>query len=459
MGHPLNIVIIGAGPAGVRAAERLVEAGYTPVVVDEGRKSGGQIYRQQGDQFTRSYEQLYGTEAAKAKDLHATFERLRNKIDYRAETLAWNIYDQHVHLLHNGVASKIPYDALLLCTGATDRLMPVKGWDMAGTYSLGGAQVALKAHACSIGKQVVFMGTGPLLYLVAYQYLKAGANVLAVLDTSPRTFRYRVLKALSARPMFMWYGFKMTLALKQAGVKLLHGITPKEILGDPHKGVSGLRFADNSGTEHHIPCDAIGMGYHLRPETQLADLVKCEFAFEPGTRQWLPVVDQDGRSTVKGVYLAGDGKYIAGADAAEVSGQLAAYAMIKDQRQPVDSAHLQQLYSQRATLDAFKNGLVETFPWPAHFAADLPDDTVVCRCECITAGELRRVVKDMWAKEANRAKAFSRVGMGRCQGRFCANAGAEIMAAAANVPVEQIGRLRGQSPVKPLPLAIIQEQL
>ena len=90
-----------------------------------------------------------------------------------------------MHLVSDGVASAVPYDALIIAAGATDRLMPVKGWDYAGTYSLGAAQIALKSQAASIGRRVVFMGTGPLLQLVASQYVKAGAEVVALLDTTP----------------------------------------------------------------------------------------------------------------------------------------------------------------------------------------------------------------------------------------------------------------------------------
>lgn len=457
MGTPLKVVVVGAGPAGVRAAEILLAAGIKPTVIDEGMRAGGQIYRQQGTQFTRSYTQLYGTEAAKAQDLHQSFMRLLPQIDYRPNTLAWNIYDGQLYVQTEGRSSVISYDALLLCTGATDRLMPVPGWDLAGTYSLGGAQVALKSQACAIGHEVVFMGTGPLLYLVAYQYVKAGAKVAAVLDTSPSTFRYQVLRRLAVRPRFAWNGLRMIAALKRAGVRLFNGITPQQIQGDSQEGVTGVSFLDRAGKPHKIECDAVGMGYHLRPETQLADLAKCRFQFDQATRQWLPEVDADGRSSVADVYLAGDGKAIAGADAAEVSGQLAAYALLQDRDYPVDLEHQQRLYKQRDRLEAFKQGLLEAFPWPARFAAQLPDETVVCRCECITAGELRRVCHEMGAQEANRAKAFSRVGMGRCQGRFCANAGAEVIAAAANIPVEQVGRLRGQAPVKPLAIAVWEE--
>ena len=98
----------------------------------------------------------------------------------------------------------------------------------------------------------------------------------------------------------------------------------------------------------------------------------------------------------------------------------------------------------------FAEGLAAAFPWPAQQASALPNDAVVCRCEAVTAGELRRVVAEAGAREANRAKAFSRVGMGRCQGRYCGEAGAEIIAAAARIPMRSVGRLRGQAPVKPL---------
>jgi hypothetical protein len=160
---------------------------------------------------------------------------------------------------------------------------------------------------------------------------------------------------------------------------------------------------------------------------------------------------------VAGVYLAGDGMRVLGADAAEIGGKLAAMAVLNDFRLAVPDDALRQLRAEQARMERFREGLAQAFPWPAEQAAQLPDDAIVCRCEAITAGELRRVVCEMGAREANRAKAFSRVGMGRCQGRYCGHAGAEVIAAAAGVPVEEVGRLRGQAPVKPLPIGIQKE--
>lgn len=453
-----RVIIVGAGPAGVRCAQTLVAAGLRPTVVDENRRDGGQIYRRQPDNFSRPYAKLYGTEAESAQALHGSFDAIKDKLDYRPNTLAWNIADQHLHVVSGERASALPFDALVICAGATDRLMPVKGWQYAGTYSLGAAQIALKAQACSIGHKVVFMGTGPLLYLVASQYIKAGAKVAAVLDTSPLSARIAALPKLLARPAVLFKGLALVAAIKRAGVPVLTGVSPREITGDPEFGVQGVTVSDARGHNHTFTCDAVAMGYHLRPETQLADLARCAFHFDAQLGQWVPQVGEDGRTSVPGVYLAGDGMRVLGADAAEIAGRLAAMAVLKDSGLPVSSEQVSQMRAQQAKMERFRQGLAQAFPWPAKQAAQLPDDSIVCRCESITAGELRRVVCEMGAQEANRAKAFSRVGMGRCQGRYCGHAGAEVIACAAGVPVEQVGRLRGQAPVKPLPIAVREEK-
>ncbi len=242
-----RVIIVGAGPAGVRAAETLVEAGVRPIVIDESARDGGQIYRRQPEGFTRPPSKLYGSEAARAEALHSTFDRLKGRIDYRPRHLAWNIADGHVHVVSEGRASALPYDALIIASGATDRLMPVKGWDYAGTYSLGAAQIALKAQAASIGRRVVFMGTGPLLQLVASQYALAGAEVVALLDTTPFLTQVKALPRLMARPDVLLKGMKLVAQLKFSGIAIHRGVTPLEIHGEAETGVSGVSVRLGSG--------------------------------------------------------------------------------------------------------------------------------------------------------------------------------------------------------------------
>lgn len=451
-----RVIIVGAGPAGIRAAEALVAAGLRPIVIDESPLSGGQIYRRQPMNFTRRYEALYGADAGKARALHDTFDALRDRIHYRPETLAWTVSEDRLHTVSNGITRGMRFDALILATGATDRVAPIAGWTMPGCYSLGAAQVALKAQACSIGVRPAFLGTGPLLYLVACQYLKAGVVPAAVLDTSPFAAQLKALPDLALRPGLLARGLMFRMRLRAAGVQIENGVVPIAI--DGAREVQGVRYRVADGTEQRVACDAVGMGFHLRSETQLADLAGCTFVFDAATGQWRPEADSDGRSSRAGVYVAGDGARVLGADAAEVAGKLAALAALADVGRRVDMSEVARLRKRMRRLDRFRRGLATAFPWPARLAAAAANELIVCRCEAITAGDIREAAIAGDAPELNRAKALSRIGMGRCQGRFCGSAAAEILAEARGVPLAAVGRLRGQPPVKPLSMATLGEQ-
>lgn len=217
--EPLQPVIVGAGPAGIRAAERLVRAGLRPIVLDEGLRAGGQIYRRPLIDDGRSYRSRYGSEAGKARRLHEAFEALLPAIDYRPETLVWNVSaaerGNQLDVLLAGVHRQIGFSQLILCTGATDRVLPFPGWTTPGVYTLGASQVALKAQGCTIGDRIVFMGSGPLLYLVAWQYMKAGACVEAVLDTAPITSKRHLLSLAIHAPRIVGLGVFYGLQLQR----------------------------------------------------------------------------------------------------------------------------------------------------------------------------------------------------------------------------------------------------
>ena len=447
-----RVIVVGAGPAGVRAAEALVRAGLRPIVIDEAARAGGQIYRRPPEGFQRTHEALYGSEAPRARAIHEGFEALLPHIDHRPETLVWNVAEGHVWTAREGETEALPYDALIVCSGASDRVAPIKGWQAAGCYSLGGAQIALKAQGCAIGRRVIFLGSGPLLYLAAAQYAKAGAGVAAVLDTSPFWLRVKAAPKLAALPDLLWQGVALLADLKRRGIPVLTGVEPTEIEGDPQTGVSGVSFV-HKGAPRHIAGDAVAMGWHVKPEAQIADLARVRFGFDAATRQWLPETDAEGRAA-PGLYLAGDGAKVAGARSAEVTGELAALAALADLGLPTDASRRAALLADKSRYARFAQGLAEAFPWPHELVAAVPDTAIVCRCEAVTAGTLRASVATAHAQEANRAKAFSRVGMGRCQGRYCGHASVEIIAAARGVPIDQTGRLRGQAPVKPIPLSL-----
>lgn len=445
-----QVVVVGAGPAGIRAAEALAARGLTPIVIDEGERAGGQIYRRPPQGFTRPAEALYGSEAAKAVALHETFDVMAaaGRLVHHPRSSVIAIADGRLQVLDGAGSRWISYDRLILATGAMDRVMPVPGWENAGVYGLGAMQIALKAQGAALGRCIVLAGSGPLLTLLAVQLLKAGGQVAAVLDTAAMRQQLRGFSGLSARPLLALRGLMMRRRLG----RLYHAGVQLDRIEADERGPVAVLWRDEAGRSRRTVCDAVGLGWHLRAETRLADLAGCDFAYDETWRQWLPQADAMGRAG-RGVYLAGDGLRILGADGAEIAGRLAAAACLQDLGlpAPVIASERRRL----ARFGRFACGVAAAFPWPAETAAALPDGTVVCRCEGVTAGELRRTV-DFGGGEVNRVKSLGRAGMGRCQGRYCELAAAEIVAGSAgHACAAAAGRLRGQAPVRPAPIAAL----
>ncbi len=456
--HPARILIVGAGPAGLRAAELLVSAGCAPILVDEAPRIGGQIYRQPPriPGFSRSAKELYGASAERAKDLFVAFDRIRHRIDYRPLSLVYDLIDNRAVIASGGKSSEIAFDALILATGAMDRIVPAPGWTLPGVYSLGGAQIALKHQGCTIGAKVAFVGIGPLLLLTAYQYARAGVTPVAIVLPSRRASLMAASLSLLANPAAAARGLRWLFGLRRRGVPILFDHRLERVLGPDQ--VTGIAVS-HGGKTREIPCDAVALGYGLQSETQLADLAGVKFGFDAAQRQWLPMTDASGRGAGrKDVYLAGDGNGILGADAAEARGRLAAFAVLSDRK--IDTGFYNPARDLAATLrwSRLQATLRRAFALPADLYDKIADQTLLCRCEGVRAGDYRGIAGVMGARELNRAKAYSRVGMGRCQGRLCGHAAAEILAATLGVSLDSVGRLRSQPPVKPVTVAAIAER-
>jgi NADPH-dependent 2,4-dienoyl-CoA reductase/sulfur reductase-like enzyme len=448
-------VIIGAGPAGMRAAATLVEAGIRPVVIDEQPRSGGQIFRRPPPAFARTAVKLYGDDADRAVRLHAGFDGLGDSIDWRPETIVWDATDEKLHLNSNGVASELNWEQVILCTGAMDRVIPLPGWTLPGVYSLGGAQVALKAQGCTVGSRVVLAGSGPLLYLVACQYADAGAEVAAVLETASFRDQAAAVSDLLAGGNIFLRGLRYLAKLALKGIPVYREVRDIRVIGE--EAVEGISWFSD-GSVHEESCDAVAMGFGLKSETQLADLLGVGFDYRPGEAQFVPISDDGGRSDRPGVYLAGDGAGIGGSWVAEIMGEIAAWSLVADRGGEVPHDRIAGLKRSRSRLMRFRRGLERAFPFPSHLEKSMADNVMVCRCEGVSAGEIRSACDGLGAREVNRAKAFSRAGMGRCQGRLCGLASAHVIAEACGSDIATVGRLRGQAPVKPLPVALRTEE-
>ena len=447
-----QIVIVGAGPAGIAAAAALAPSDAAITVIDEAPRAGGQIHRTPAPGLALDMRRVLADGHSSYQQFHATVVSLRDRVQFRPDTLAWNVHGGELQLATSTQLDAIRYDALILATGATDRIMPVAGWTLPGVFTLGAAQVLLKSQGCLLGDNVVFCGSSPLLYLAALQYLRVGGRVAAVIDSTSFANKLRATPGMCTVPRLLLKGLGYIARLRQHGVRMLHGAHVDKIEGQQRVETVTCRTAD--GTQHRIACDAVAYGHGLRAETQLAELAGCELRYDGVHRQYLPAIDSDGRAG-QAIYLAGDGCKIGGADAASVSGTLSGHAVAADLSLHIPSVNLAAQRHRLQRLYRFQNAMAGAFAWPYHNVTSLADNVIVCRCENVSADAIRRSLRlPLGVAEVNRVKAATRCGMGRCQGRVCGAAAAEMTAALLGRAHLPLDRLRAQPPVKPLPVAV-----
>jgi thioredoxin reductase len=284
-----QVVIVGAGPAGIAAAAALAPSTVEITLIDEASRPGGQIHRAPAPGLALDMRRLLAGGHPAYERFHATAASLRDRVQFQHETLAWNIHGGEIHLANETSLNSARYDAVILATGATDRIMPVPGWTLPGVFTLGAAQVLLKSQGCLLGDNVVFCGSSPLLYLAALQYLRIGGRVAAVIDSTRFAAKLRAVPGLSAVPGLLAKGISYIAHLRRTSIPIIHSAHVDTINGQNRVETLTYRTAD--GVRHRIVCDAVAYGHGLRSETQLAELAGCALRYDPVHRQYVPDID------------------------------------------------------------------------------------------------------------------------------------------------------------------------
>lgn len=446
-----DIAVIGAGPAGMAAATVATEHGASVLLLDEQPAAGGQIYRSVGRQ-TLSDRNILGPDYYRGEELLSAL--LASGAEHMTGTTVWQVSpDREIGISHDGMARLLSADQVILATGAQERPFPVPGWTLPGVMTAGGAQVLLKSAGLA-EPDAVFAGTGPLLYLVAYQYLKAGIPIRAILDTTPRANTLRALRylpsALMELPALM-KGQGWISELHGAGILFVKGVEDLRLLGEDV--LSGVEYRHR---DRWIPMDASRVFLHqgIVPNVNLAMAAGCGHRWSDSQLCWQAVTDTWGESDVPGIAIAGDGAAIHGARGAECLGRIAGYGALHrlgpmDERERnFQAAPHRQVLARESRIRPFLDAM---FRPPEQFRIPADDDTIVCRCEEVTAARVRESV-DLGCLGPNQLKGFTRCGMGPCQGRFCGLTIGELIAQRRGVSVAEVGALRLRPPVKPLML-------
>lgn len=448
-----DLVVIGAGPAGLAAAIQAAELGLEVALVDEQARPGGQVYRA-GAALGARTASILGPDYGRGEALAAAFRASGARYWPDTSVIAATP-ERELLVFRAGRVERIKAHRLVLATGAIERPWPIPGWTLPGVMAAGAAQIALKTSGLVPEGPVVLAGSGPLLYLVALQLRRAGCLVRAVLDTTPYKNRFAVLGLLPlavAEGRHLWRGLKWVAALQALGVPVKYGVSRVVAEGaDKLFAVSWRRH----GMTRRVKATHLLLHQGVIPNTQLARALGLVHDYDAIQAAWAPRVDPLGASSDPWVAVAGDGAGIRGAVDAESTGRLAALdaafrlgridAVARDARAAADRAALRRRAGARAFLDRLFR--------PASTVLVPPqDDVVVCRCEEVTAGELRAAVA-AGALGLNQLKAYTRCGMGPCQGRVCGPVAAAVVAAARGVGASYVEQARVRWPLKPVPLA------
>jgi NADPH-dependent 2,4-dienoyl-CoA reductase/sulfur reductase-like enzyme len=454
-----DVLVVGAGPAGLAAATEAARLGLATLLVDEQPAPGGQIYRAITTTPLRD-RRILGDDYWHGAGLIEPFTQ--SGAAYEPGATVWAVSRQTAPAGVDGfeVAYSVAGEArlvharhILLATGAQERPFPIPGWTLPGVVTAGAAQILLKQAGMAPDSRAVLAGSGPLLYLIAWQYLNAGVKLQALLDTTPPGRSAAALPHVVdfLRSPYFMKGLKLLRAVK-AGIPVVRHVGALEALGENGR-LSAVRYQAGSAPVQTMAADHLLLHQGVVPNINLSNAVGVAHRWNEALACWEPAVDGWGVTDVPGIGIAGDGAGIAGARAAEQRGRLAALQAAvalgridiaqRDRAAREPRAALSRATRGRAFFDALYR--------PADVFRRPTGDTIVCRCEEVTAAQVRDTVK-LGVQGPNQMKSFLRCGMGPCQGRFCGLTVTEVLAHERGVGPAEIGYYRLRFPTKPLTL-------
>jgi NADPH-dependent 2,4-dienoyl-CoA reductase/sulfur reductase-like enzyme len=448
---PVDLLIIGTGPAGMAAAIVARRHGLCVTIVDDQPVPGGQIWR--SVEATRRSDEVLGTAYVEGRAVSEKFRACG--ATYLPGCHVWQVEPGfRTFLTSEGKAQCIESEALILATGAQERPVPFPGWTLPGVMTVGAAQILLKS-AGQIPKGPVWIaGSGPLPLLYAIQLLRAGGHLGGFLDTTPagqwRAALPHLPRALRASGDLI-KGLRWTHALHRSGMPFIRNVREVEAVG---KGrIEGVSYRDRTGASATIPVEMLLVHEGVVPNIHMPLSMDCDMAWHDSQECFSPIVDSWGESSRPGLFIAGDGAGIAGAAAASLRGELAGLRVASRMGRIGEDSAAKAGRSLRRQLDralAVRPFLDAMFRPRCDISAP-PDRTIVCRCEEVTAGDIRAVA-GVGRPGPNQIKTATRAGMGPCQGRQCGYTLTGILSDLQERAPADVGYLHIRPPLRPVTL-------
>lgn len=446
-----DLTIIGTGPAGMSAAIIASRLGASVLVLDEKAQAGGQIYRNVQNSPLENSAAL-GKDYTAGKTLVDQFTACSAEKQWSANV--WHVGDNGEILFSQQQQTyRVTSREILVSCGAMERPFPISGWHLKGVMTAGSAQVMLKSNAL-VYDDAIFVGTGPLLYLIVAQYLRLGVRVKALVDTTPKSNYFQALSHLPKalyQPNMLIKGLGLLNEIRQAGIPVYRFAADLTIHGDEH--VQSLSF-QTGNKKHELATSHVFLHQGVIPNLNMTRSIGLEHEWNQQQLCWQPTLNQWGQSSVTNMSVAGDSSGIVGAEGAALMGEVAALNQCyqlnliskseRDQQAKPKQKKLSQLNNFRTFIDRLYQ------PQVAHRIPQNPD-TIVCRCEEQSMAQLKQGF-EQGAHDPNALKGQTRCGMGPCQGRQCGYTISELLAQWQHKPVKEIGYYRMRSPMRLLSL-------
>jgi len=450
-----EIVIVGAGPAGLAAALEARALGAQVLVIDEYGAAGGQYYRQPAFPAGATARSPQAREGWRL-----TEEAQRAGVEFWPDALVWGAFPtRELCVDRDGRSETVRAARIIVATGAHDRALPFPGWTLPGVLTPGAAQTMLKAHGVLPGGRIVVAGSGPFLLVVAGELAKAGAHVELIEATHPRLAAFFGLLRFPER----WGEFTRHLAtLCRHGVRL----QPGRVVVRAEAGADGqlarvftqriTRLGTlKTGTEREHRADTLALAYGFRAQAELGRLLGAQHEYDESRGGACLRIDRDtGETSAEGVYAAGESTGVAGSQVARNAGRIAGLCAARSlgRWSAAADARLAGAQRDRRRDQAFADLVARTFAVPAALTGLATSTTVVCRCEGVERAAIDAAI-DAGARSTSAVKRWTRCGMGPCQGRMCNWALARLVAERCGLPLAQADDSVPRVPLKPVTLA------
>jgi len=364
--------------------------------------------------------------------------------------------------LHGGRTEVLRAKRLILAEGAYDRPMPFHGWTLPGVLTAGAALRMVKVEKVLPGERILLAGTGPLQLALGAHLVETGAKVVAILEASSLSDFWKQLPRLWGQWGMIKDGMDYLLKLRKARVPLLRGYAIVKAEGEGQVEQATYAKVDRNwqvipSTEKRAAVDTIVTGYGLLPSTRLSRLCGCHHRWDPYLGGWVPCHDEYMETTSPGVFTVGDCAGIEGAIVAKEEGRLAATKICEELgyiTQEEASHRYSSIHRKLRRLRKFEAALNNIFAIRRGLLGQITDDVIICRCEEVTAGEIRKVINEGFIN-INEIKVLTRAGMGPCQGRMCEPIIVDIISMETKKSIEEVGFYSPRPPIKPVPFGYI----